>query len=161
MTRTPHLAAQTARHALAGTVAAWRQRARLRRDLASLDDRTLRDLGFDRSEWQSALAESSGDAEATRRRIAPRLPSTEPGQAVAAPWRPRPLPLFCTSAAAALVAAVSLAGCGGSPGAPLAEAVAHRQTLAAPAKARPADDIYLPSRFPPPDGPIEPLPAQL
>lgn len=165
MTRTPRSAAQRAWRALAATLDAWRQRSRLREELAALDDRTLRDLGIDRSEWQSVLAESSGDAEATRRRIAPRPRSAEPGRVVLATWVPRPLRMRWTSAAAALLAAVSLGGCSGSPGAALAETVVQRPVPAAAAEAGAAeagaaDAVYLPSQFPPPAGPIEPLPAQ-
>lgn len=39
--------------------------------LRELDDRTLRDLGFDRSELTSIAAEASGRAERTRSRLAP------------------------------------------------------------------------------------------
>lgn len=46
-----------------------RRRARSAGDLAELDARALRDLGLDRGELDSCLAEARGDAEATRRRI--------------------------------------------------------------------------------------------
>lgn len=63
---------------LAAAVAAWRQRARQRAEFASLDDRTLRDLGLDRSEQSSILAESAGVTEATRRRVTARPPVARP-----------------------------------------------------------------------------------
>jgi len=56
--------------ALRNTAAAWkrsrRRRSRLR-ELESLDERMLRDIGVDRSELQSLVAELTGDAPATRR----------------------------------------------------------------------------------------------
>ena len=51
---------------LAGT---WRYAA-ARRQMASLDDRTLRDLGVHRSELDSYFAESQRWAETSRQRIA-------------------------------------------------------------------------------------------
>jgi len=46
-----------------------RRRARSRRELAQLDAHALHDLGIDRGEIDSFLAEAMGDVEATRRRI--------------------------------------------------------------------------------------------
>jgi uncharacterized protein YjiS (DUF1127 family) len=49
----------------------WQQRERaqeIRTLLRDLDDRTLRDLGFHRSEIESVAAEATGAAEATRMR---------------------------------------------------------------------------------------------
>jgi len=46
-----------------------RRRARGRRELAQLDSHALRDIGLDRGEIDSYLAEAMGDAESTRRRI--------------------------------------------------------------------------------------------
>lgn len=42
---------------------------RTEQELGWVDDRTLRDLGFGRSEIGSIASESAGDVEATRRRI--------------------------------------------------------------------------------------------
>ena len=53
-------------HELAG---AWRYAA-ARRQMAALDDRTLRDLGVHRSELGSYFAESQQWAEPTRQRVA-------------------------------------------------------------------------------------------
>jgi uncharacterized protein YjiS (DUF1127 family) len=53
-------------HELAGI---WRYAA-ARRQMASMDDRTLRDLGVHRSELGSYFAESERRASATRRRVA-------------------------------------------------------------------------------------------
>jgi uncharacterized protein YjiS (DUF1127 family) len=57
--------------ALRSTAAAW-QRARRRRaalrDLESLDDHLLRDIGLHREELSSQVSELFGDAPATRRR---------------------------------------------------------------------------------------------
>jgi uncharacterized protein YjiS (DUF1127 family) len=78
MTCRPSSAMSKPWRALAGAVTHWRQQASRRAELASVDDRTLRDLGLDRSEWSSALAESSGMAEATRLRLAPRPPAARP-----------------------------------------------------------------------------------
>ena len=50
-------------------IARWlrqRQAARMSAELRRLDARTLRDLGFDRSEIDSVVAEITGDAECTR-----------------------------------------------------------------------------------------------
>lgn len=47
-----------------------RRAQRQRREVEWLDERTLRDLGLDRSECTSYLAESSGMAAPTRRRVA-------------------------------------------------------------------------------------------
>ena len=50
-------------------VARWlrrRQAARMRAELRAVDTRTLRDLGFDRSEIDSVVAEISGGARRTR-----------------------------------------------------------------------------------------------
>jgi uncharacterized protein YjiS (DUF1127 family) len=52
--------------ALAGT---WRSAAE-RRQMADIDDRTLRDLGVHRSEIGSYFAEAVGESSLTRRRIA-------------------------------------------------------------------------------------------
>ena len=52
--------------------AAWKRRRLARQTLIALhklDARTLRDLGFDRSELVSVAAEVSGDAEVTRARL--------------------------------------------------------------------------------------------
>jgi hypothetical protein len=49
----------------------WRRRQRLAhayRELQTLDARTLRDLGFDRSEIMSVVTEIAGDADPTRTR---------------------------------------------------------------------------------------------
>ena len=47
-----------------------RRRARARAELAALDEHALRDLGLERSELDSYLAESLHHAESTRRRTA-------------------------------------------------------------------------------------------
>lgn len=141
---------------LASAVADWRRRARQRAELASLDDRTLRDLGLDRSELSSILAEGCGASEATRRRIVPLKPVVP----LAGPVRlqTRPAGVRWASAAAALLAGLGLGGCGGRPStAPVAAAARQPTTLQAD---RSADAIYLPGRFPPPSGPVEPLPPQ-
>jgi uncharacterized protein YjiS (DUF1127 family) len=46
-----------------------REASTLREALRRLDDRTLRDLGFDRSEIGSVVAEVTGEAERTRLRV--------------------------------------------------------------------------------------------
>jgi uncharacterized protein YjiS (DUF1127 family) len=66
--------------------AAWEQHSRARayyRTLQQLDDHTLRDLGFDRSELSSIASELTGVADATRARTqqterAAPVPSTGP-----------------------------------------------------------------------------------
>jgi uncharacterized protein YjiS (DUF1127 family) len=60
---------RTARGAVPRFLARWwrhRQAARMSASLHTLDARTLRDLGFDRSEIDSVVAEISGDARCTR-----------------------------------------------------------------------------------------------
>ena len=70
--RRPVLVREGARFARGAVARAW-QRYRRRRDaraiymaLSDLDDRTLRDLGFHRSEIGSVAAEATGEAEPTR-----------------------------------------------------------------------------------------------
>ena len=141
---------------LARTFGEWRRRARQRAELTSLDDRTLRDLGLDRSELSSILAEGCGASEVTRRRIVP-LRAAAP-LAGPVPWKTPPAGDRWASAEAALLAALVVGGCGGRPStAPVTPAA--QQPTAAPA-GRSADDVYLPGRFPPPSGPVEPLPPQ-
>jgi len=56
--------------ALRSTAAAWQRSRRRRaalRELESLDDRMLQDIGVHRSELQSLVAELNGAAPATRR----------------------------------------------------------------------------------------------
>ena len=56
--------------ALRSTAAAWqrcRRRRAMQRELESLDNRMLRDIGIHRSEVSSLVAELTGDAPATRR----------------------------------------------------------------------------------------------
>jgi uncharacterized protein YjiS (DUF1127 family) len=56
--------------ALRGTAAAWqrsRRRRAMQRELESLDDRMLRDIGVHRSEVSSLVCELIGAAPATRR----------------------------------------------------------------------------------------------
>jgi uncharacterized protein YjiS (DUF1127 family) len=47
----------------------WRRAATVYNALRSLDDHTLRDLGFDRSDIRSVAAEFAGEAESTRLRV--------------------------------------------------------------------------------------------
>lgn len=47
----------------------WRRELQERRELELLDGNALRDLGLHRSEYLSYLAEASGAADQTRRRI--------------------------------------------------------------------------------------------
>jgi len=47
----------------------WRRAAAVYDALRRLDDHTLRDLGFDRSEIRSVAAELSGEAQATRLQV--------------------------------------------------------------------------------------------
>jgi uncharacterized protein YjiS (DUF1127 family) len=47
----------------------WRRAAAVYNALRNLDDHTLRDLGFDRSEIRSLAAEFAGEAESTRLRV--------------------------------------------------------------------------------------------
>ena len=61
---------RTAWQHLAEAVARWRLEPRQRGELELLDASALRDLGLHRSEYRSYLAESSGTAESTRRRLA-------------------------------------------------------------------------------------------
>jgi uncharacterized protein YjiS (DUF1127 family) len=61
----------TLRVAVRRFIARWRRHRRaaeMSASLHALDARTLRDLGFHRSEIDSVIAEISGDAESTRRR---------------------------------------------------------------------------------------------
>lgn len=61
--------ARRLRNAARRLFARWlrqRQAARMCAELQAIDSRTLRDLGFDRSEIDSVVAEISGDAERTR-----------------------------------------------------------------------------------------------
>ena len=63
--------------ALRGTAAAWQRSRRRRaalRELQTLDDRMLHDIGVSRSELQSLLAELAGDTPATRRAAARSVP---------------------------------------------------------------------------------------
>lgn len=63
------LRARTISQWFAAQRAAWKQRAQARatyRALASLDARTLRDLGLDRSELMSIAAELTGTTHRTR-----------------------------------------------------------------------------------------------
>jgi uncharacterized protein YjiS (DUF1127 family) len=60
---------RTARFAVRRFLARWRrhrQAARMSASLHALDARMLHDLGFDRSEIDSVVAEISGDARSTR-----------------------------------------------------------------------------------------------
>jgi uncharacterized protein YjiS (DUF1127 family) len=62
--------------ALQQRIADWKRRQLVRQTLHALhrlDSRTLRDLGFDRSEVVSVAAEVSGDAEVTRVRLLARI----------------------------------------------------------------------------------------
>ena len=59
---------KTARQAYA-RYAQRRQASAVSDALGQLDDRTLRDLGFDRSEMRSVAAEFAGEAETTRLRV--------------------------------------------------------------------------------------------
>jgi len=57
---------------IANAAARWRLARQQYRACEQLDVHALRDLGLDRSEHGSYLAESSGGAMATRRRVATR-----------------------------------------------------------------------------------------
>ena len=63
-------ALRAAWRAITGAFAPWRRTRWQTLELDWLDERTLRDLGLDRSECASYLAESSGIAAPTRRRVA-------------------------------------------------------------------------------------------
>jgi uncharacterized protein YjiS (DUF1127 family) len=64
-----HRCAERVRDVLQRMVIAWRYDA-VRRQMASMDDRTLRDLGVHRSELGSYFAESQQWVETSRQRIA-------------------------------------------------------------------------------------------
>jgi uncharacterized protein YjiS (DUF1127 family) len=57
-------------HGITDAFTRWRRAQRQQCEGEWLDERTLRDLGLDRSECTSYLAESSGIAAPTRRRVA-------------------------------------------------------------------------------------------
>lgn len=61
-------AVASARRAYAG-YRQWRRAAAVYNALRGLDDHTLRDLGFDRSEIRSVAAEFAGEAESARLRV--------------------------------------------------------------------------------------------
>jgi len=63
-------ALRAARHAISDALVHWRHVQRYQCERDWLDDHTLRDLGLDRSECASYLAESFGSAAPTRRRVA-------------------------------------------------------------------------------------------
>lgn len=149
MTCLPRSAPQPVWRALADAIAARRQQALQREEWVALDDRSLRDLGLHRSEWQSVLAECSGDAEVTRRRVAPSPRASASGHPA---WLSRLLRMRWTSAAAALFAAVSLGGHGRGADAAGHDEVAQRQVSAPIEKALGADVLYLPRRFAPQAG---------
>ena len=58
-----------ARRAVDAVAGAWHRR-RLLRELEAIDDRTLRDIGVQRAELGSLVAELTGAAPLTRRRVA-------------------------------------------------------------------------------------------
>jgi uncharacterized protein YjiS (DUF1127 family) len=57
-------------HTIAERFARRRREARERRGFQALDRQALRDLGLDRSEFDSYIAESRGRVASTRRRLA-------------------------------------------------------------------------------------------
>jgi uncharacterized protein YjiS (DUF1127 family) len=123
---------------LRSTFADWQPGGR-RHDLAALDNAALRDLGLDRSELDSCLAESLGRAENTRVRIA--CPA----------W----------ARAGIVVAMAAMAAMAGG-------CMVHDEPVILGALPSPAalpaqpriDESYFPRQFPDPQGEIEPLPNQ-